>query len=198
MQTHLRPFTGLKPRRRARGMTLMEVAISMFIFSVSVLAYSQMQSGLFHQGMDNRQRSIALWKAEELIDLITANSTPAALQRYTDAVSDADICAIEPANDCTQAAGTGTAPSCSVSELAAYDVWSILCDANTGVAENLLEFSADLTCNNVCGDDSGMTLEYRWLSVVIDSDKDMRSMKLSEKEGGAPLSEDKLTMVFQP
>ena len=176
----------------------MEVVVAMFIFSVSVLAYSHMQSDIFHQGMDNRQRSIALWKAEELIDLITANNTPAALQRYVKAVSDSNICASEPANDCTQTTGAGSTPNCSVSELADYDVWSILCDADTGVKENLLEFSAELTCNSVCGDTAGLTLEYRWLSAVINGDKDLRSVKLSEKDGGTPLSEDKLTMVFQP
>lgn len=185
-------------RQQCRGMTLMEVVVAMFIFSMSVLAYSHMQSSLFQQGMDNRQRSIALRKAEELTDLISANNSDAALKRYADAVSDPDVCSVKPASDCIQAADGGTSPSCSVSELADYDVWNTLCAEDTGLAENLLEFSAELSCNNVCGDASGMTLEYRWLSVVIDSDKDLRTVKLSERDGGTALSEDKLTLVFQP
>jgi len=87
-------------------MTLMEVMIAMFIFVVSVLGYSKLQSGLFHQGMDNRQRSIAIWKAEELMEIISANSSPSSLAEYVDAVSDPDVCLIEPAKNCIEVANS--------------------------------------------------------------------------------------------
>lgn len=198
MQPDLNRFTRCNHPENIRGMTLMEVVVALFIFSVGAIGYNHMQSGLFHQRMDNQQRSLALWKAEELIDLISSNNSSSALQQYADAVSNADICSVEPANDCIHSAGSTVAPNCSASELVDYDVWRVLCNADTGLTENMLEFSATLSCNNVCGDDAGMTLQYRWLSAVIDSDKELRSVKLSEEDGGGALSEDKLTLVFQP
>jgi len=181
-----------------RGMTLMEVMIAMFIFVVSILGYSKLQSGLFHQGMDNRQRSIAIWKAEELIEIISANSAPSSLAEFVDAVSDPDVCLIEPAKNCIEVANSKASSACSTEELARYDVWNTLCAEDDGSAEQLLEFSAELECNNVCGDDQGMTLRFGWLSVMVDSDSDLHDVKLSKEDGGGALSEDSLTLMFQP
>ncbi|MBX2823929.1 MAG: hypothetical protein KTR33_04305 [Gammaproteobacteria bacterium] len=198
MRYHLMRYRPLTPRAAVSGMTLMEVMVACFIFVVSVLGYSKLQSGLFHQGIDNTQRSIAVWKAEELIDLISANNTPAALTLYADAVSDADACAVEPVNNCIESADAKTSAACAVDELVAYDVWNTLCAEGAGSVERLVNFAAELECNNVCGDEQGMTLRFSWLSVTVDGDMDLHDANMSKEEGGDAMSKDSLTLVFRP
>jgi len=43
-----------------------------------------------------------------------------------------------------------------------------------------------------------MTLRFGWLSVMVDSDSDLHDVKLSNEDGGGALSEDSLTLMFQP
>jgi len=67
-----------------RGVTLIEAMISLLIFSVGALGLAAMQLTAITASGDSQQRTMAIWKAQELADRIRSN--PNLRQLYVAAI----------------------------------------------------------------------------------------------------------------
>lgn len=173
-------------QRRQGGITLVEVLVSLLIFALSVMGYSALQTRSVQESLDNQQRAIALWRANGLIDHITANNSAAALATYDSEINGFSACTSNPPADC---ADTGVAASiCSAEELAAFDVWSTMCEIGGGAAAALIEFDVDLTCPSGCAPGADMTLTINWISKAVDSHQHM----------DADAAREQISLVFRP
>ena len=133
-------------RQSQVGATLIEVLISIVIFSVGALGLAALQATSLVQSDDTKQRSVALWKAQELVDRMRATKTidngdgaiaayianvgndESGIGVYSEDPGDIYSC---PANVPTRCDAAGA--NCNVDELIAYDVWAVMCDPNDGL-----------------------------------------------------------------
>jgi len=68
-----RKFKNLDTKQR--GSSLVEAMVALVVFAVGALGIAAMQTVSMVRGDDTRQRSIAIWKAQELVDRIKATKT---------------------------------------------------------------------------------------------------------------------------
>jgi type IV pilus assembly protein PilV len=156
--------------KHQQGITLIEVLVSMIIFAVGILGMSTLQTKVLQDNIDQRQRDVAIWKAQAVIDRISLNKTPAALNQYVTSVSNNAVCGATPAKICAETNGGGAA-ICSATELAAYDAWDILCTNDQGAAALLTDFNANLTCSPTpCTINSDLNLQFLWRALAARSD----------------------------
>jgi type IV pilus assembly protein PilV len=161
--------------RKQQGVSLIEVLVSMIIFSVGILGMSTLQTRVLQENIDQRQRDVAIWQAQAIIDRISLNKTPAALTQYETSISDGAICDAVPATICAESFSGGAevdATSCSTTEIAIYDSWDILCTNDQGAADVLLDFNSRLTCSDPfpCATGSNLTLQLLWRSLTARAD----------------------------
>lgn len=150
MKTNLKKMLEVSNRNNQQvGATLIEAMVSLFIFAVGALGIAAMQTTSLVKGDDTRQRSLALWKAQELADRIritkTANKPEGLIKKYADEVNNdgSDIgtlttskvyeCPADPPKRCDDINGTAAA-KCNVDQIVKFDVWSVMCDPNSGVS----------------------------------------------------------------
>lgn len=162
--------------RPQKGVTLIEVLVSMIIFAVGILGMATLQTRVLQENADQHQRQVAISTAQAIIDRITMNRSPAALVQYVTSVSDSNICDAAPAQFCAESYSGGAeidADTCSETEMAIYDSWDTLCLNDEGAADQLTNFNARLscataTCDSVGGDN--LTLQLLWRSLTAQSD----------------------------
>ncbi len=143
---------------KQRGATLLESIVALLVFSVGVLGIAALQATTLIRSDDVKQRSIAIWKAQELADRIRATKRPARpvgeVQRYINLIGNntAVIGSFDNANNfvCAAAApaqcedtSTGSSNFCTVEEMAQFDVWSVLCDPINGVSDAQINLNLD-------------------------------------------------------
>ena len=58
-----------------RGATLVESLIALFVFAIGALGIAALQTTTLVRSDDVKQRSLAIWKAQELADRIKATTT---------------------------------------------------------------------------------------------------------------------------
>lgn len=129
-----------KKLQHQSGVSMVEALVSMLIFTVGALGLAALQLSSASVSADNEQRSLAVWKTQELIariksnpgleaDYVTAidNNDPATGLGVDDATGVYSCPAVVPAN-CSLASAT-----CTNAEIVAHDMWEVLCDENTGV-----------------------------------------------------------------
>jgi type IV pilus assembly protein PilV len=156
--------------RRQKGVTLIEVLVSMIIFSVGILGMTTLQTRVLQENADQHQRQVAISTAQAITDRMTMNKSPAALVQYATSISDNGICDAAPAQICSESYAAGAevdADVCSETEMAIYDSWDILCASDAGAADQLINFNARLTCATAtCDSDTGdnLTLQLLWRS----------------------------------
>lgn len=132
------------------GATLIEAMVSLFVFAVGALGIAAMQTTSLVRGDDAKQRSLAIWKAQELADRIRVTRTPqkpeGLIQEYITAigntnadnsigkVDDSDIysCPTTEPTRCDDVYGTA-ASACNQAQLVTFDIWSVMCDPNSGL-----------------------------------------------------------------
>lgn len=134
-----------------QGVTLIEALISIVVFSVGALGLAALQLTALSASGDSQQRSVAIWKAQELVDRIRGN--PLLLSDYIDQIGSDDPAVIgvdDPttAINCETTAGFvspgtgafcadssyGAASECTDEEQVDYDVWEVFCEPNSGAA----------------------------------------------------------------
>ncbi len=121
-----------------KGVTMIEALVALLLFSVGALGLVAIQLTSLSMSSDTQQRTLAIWKAQELVDRIRSNA--AAQATYitaigntatgnlgTDTAASAFTCPAVPSPNCNSA-------TCTAAELANFDVWEVLCDPSTGVA----------------------------------------------------------------
>ncbi len=166
----------MQTRLSQKGISLLEVIISMFIFSVGIMGMATLQTRVIQENMDQQQRNLAIWKAQAIIDRISLNKTPEALTQYEQSLSTAS-CLAGPITNCAEGfipadendpASEATnieAESCSLTELAEYDSWDVLCNTENSLDSELLNLSASLQCeNDPCELGDTLTLQLLWRS----------------------------------
>lgn len=136
--------------------------MSLLVFSVGALGIAALQVTTVLRVDDSRQRSVAVWKAQEFVERVRAShlsnplvdaGTPSqnktaednlsryleffdgsTLSRMTNYGSEPNfMCSPHPAKQCS-ITGEVSASYCSIQEIAEFDVWSTFCDPLLGVA----------------------------------------------------------------
>lgn len=103
-------------RRSQSGFTLIEILVTVFVFSIGLLGVASLQAVSKKANFDATQRTIANTLAADIITRMRANSSVVSSYITTDVST---VVPDVPNPDC-QAAGT----TCTPGELAAYDLWS--------------------------------------------------------------------------
>lgn len=133
------------------GATLIEAVVSLFVFAVGALGIAALQTTSLVRVDDTKQRSVAIWKAQELADRMRLSKTAAdpegLVPDYITAIgndnSDDGIGVVDSDDvfDCPTTAPTrcddvnGTnASACSTADMVAFDIWSVMCDLDSGIA----------------------------------------------------------------
>jgi type IV pilus assembly protein PilV len=182
-----------------QGVSLIEVLVSMVIFSVGILGMSTLQTRVLQENIDQQQRDVAIWKAQAIIDRINLNKTAPALAQYVTDVTDNSICDAPPATFCAATNGTA-ADECDALEMATYDSWDVLCTNDQGAADVLNTFDASLVCAATpCVVGSTLTLQFLWRSLTALSDPRIATTTI---DGNSTLSNrpdvDGYIQVFTP
>ncbi len=192
-----------------KGVTMIEALVALLLFSVGALGLVAMQLTSVAMSSDSQQRTLAIWKAQELVDRIRSNAT--AQGTYitainngttgnlgTDSAANAFTCPASPAKNCNSA-------TCNATELATFDVWEVLCDPNTGVARvttssaATVDGSSGLTQlevillrnaedNNGDGTDDGtgdLELYFEWVSLESDANENIANNNSDGSIGAA-------------
>ena len=171
----------------ARGVSMIEVLITLLILSVGLLGLATLQGQALKGTFDSAQRSTAMWLAQELAERMRANATAAA--DYV-AASAASTCpaptAPAPAKLCsdynTGSAKVNAANNCSTTEVAQFDFWEVACGYNNGVniKSNSSDFvdlnSISITCLSMtagaCNSDSDYSIQVQWNREIIGNSLD--------------------------
>lgn len=185
-------------RSREAGVGLIELLVALLLFTVCVVSLTQMQFKAAMASMDNHQRAVALGSARAMIDRISVNNNLDALTEYTTLLAKEDICAVEPIKSCEANLSKTSSDTCSATEIATYDVWSIFCDGNSSISEQLVDYRADLTCTGVCSTTSDMTLRVSWISRVSDNDSRIEASTKNANGTDTPNNLDFVELGFRP
>jgi len=132
------------------GVTMVEALVAMLLFSVGALGLAAMQLSSFVNSGDSQQRSVAVFKAQELASRIKSN--PEELSTYIARVGSSNVSIIgkdtpdtssyvvcgsssytKPAKLCSDSSAT-QATACTNAQQVNFDLWEIFCDPNTGAA----------------------------------------------------------------
>lgn len=113
--TKVRPAVAIKPNR---GFTLVEVMVSVLIFSIGLIGVARLQVVAKQSNYDAVQRVTATSIAQDLISRMRANSS--ALSTYVE-----NDGALQINYDDANAEPTCNAGTCSDEQLAAHDLWDI-------------------------------------------------------------------------
>lgn len=189
-----------KSHQKARfelGASLIESVVALLVFSVGALGIAALQTVTLVRSDDVKQRSVAVWKAQELADRIratrTIDNTDGLAQEYVDAIGD-DASVIgsfanSGALSCSGAAPTrcddvnGTAAAqCSSAQMVTFDIWSVMCDPVNGASAESID--DDLDGNSKLKDldvaltraaSGEMRLYFEWLSRSADQNEELLS-----------------------
>ncbi len=137
-----------KPRWRVQmGGSLIEALVALLVFSVGALGIAALQVTTVLRVDDTKQHTIALFKAQELLERIRASESSAQIEdplpHYIRAVNNTSLASLtsytgRPNFQCGAApAKCSSAQQCAVAELAQFDVWTTFCDPVTGIATEL-------------------------------------------------------------
>lgn len=180
------------------GTTLLEALIALVVFSVGALGVAALQTATLVRSDDVKQRSIAIWKAQELADRIKATDSVAdpdglgpeyiaEIGRDISSIGVFDLndvfnCPAAAPTRCDDVEGTNVAVNaCNTPDLLTeFDVWSVFCDPVSGLSsanigttdgENKLK-NLDVALIQV-GDEYRLYIE--WLSRSTDQDEDLQA-----------------------
>ena len=159
------------------GITMIELMVSLFIFSIGLLGFATLQTRSLQEGIDSGQRSIALWRSQELSDRIRANADQ--LDAYLASVNNDAICE-SAAPRCADYLNNGVSTDagvCTAAEMAIFDTWDVLCNGDDATNDVLIDSKISLSCNDfdtsdalACSFGSNLTLDICWTSKSASSD----------------------------
>ena len=144
-------------KKQEKGFGLIEILISLLIFSLGILGVAGMQGQALRLTQDSLQRSQAVWMAYDLAERMWAN--PEGLEagnRYqTTALSAAtagaaSYCAGPPPTSCIGS-------TCTSNQMVDYDIFDLICN-NPGIVNPQLA----LTCTATPCIDGAVTIDVSW------------------------------------
>ncbi len=178
---------------KQHGSSLVEAMVALVVFSVGALGIAAMQTVSMVRGDDTRQRSIAIWKAQELVDRMkatkTTNNPDGLVAQYIAAIDndnddegigkllagDEYSCPVAPPPRCDDQDGDNAA-ACTAGQMVDADIWTVLCEPNTGVVPlgNAVAGSVGLRNLEVALVDTGTEyrLYFEWLNRTTNSNLD--------------------------
>lgn len=133
------------------GGSLIEAVVALFVFSVGALGLAALQTATLVRSDDTKQRSLAIWKAQELADRIRATKSidnpDGLIDDYVNQINSQVItpigsaansggftCPANPPTRCDEQRGGASVGNCSADQMVEFDVWSVLCDPDTGLS----------------------------------------------------------------
>lgn len=146
--TNLTGATHAELSKDQSGFSILEAVVALAIFSVGVLGLAALQLNSLVSTGDSQQRTLAIWKAQELADRIRANSEHTDLYINTvandgtgsigaDSAAGLVDCAggsfAKPAASCADSASDASSGCDQPEDKVAYDLWEVLCQADTGL-----------------------------------------------------------------
>ncbi|MDX1695194.1 MAG: type IV pilus modification protein PilV [Ketobacteraceae bacterium] len=171
-----------------RGVTLIEILVSLVIISLFLLGMGALQARALQGSLDSSQRSKAGWLAYELADRMRANPEGVTGGHYLTFAGNSGLCGGTPAKVCRNYhSGTSSinAASCDAVELARFDIWELRCGFDTqGIKDDLVDFinnsDADsrlsLSCTdndasdaNPCSEGSTYNIRIAWKTTAVDA-----------------------------
>lgn len=178
---------------KQRGATLIEAMTALFVFAVGALGIAAMQTTSMVRGDDTRQRSVAIWKAQELVDRIKATKTvddpDGLIDLYISGISNTNAdngigvlddsseyrCPNTPPQRCDDVNG-GAAAVCTHNQIVDADLWSVFCEQTTGLVPNgnAIDGSVGLRNLEVALEQNGgeYRLYFEWLNRTSNNNLD--------------------------
>ncbi|MCY1294681.1 type IV pilus modification protein PilV [compost metagenome] len=179
---------------RQSGLTMIEVLVTLFVFTVGLLGLAGLQLGALKSTSDSNQRTQAVWVLQELAERMRANNLPAADAGYTAAPN----CSALPSPWCADhynpiSKSKVNAVSCNAEQMAAFDRWEAECSyaATTSYTANTTAAAGRYSSNdfllspgtgarlNVVENDDLFTLTSRWRSKGDDAKQQSSDSVLS-------------------
>lgn len=176
-----------------RGVSLIEVMISLFVFGIGVLGFAALQSRAVQATFDNSQRDQVVWLTQSLIDRIRGN--PGAAGKYAALLSNyrSGSCPSDSAQpkECTGSTTLDISNNqctncCSADEMAQFDVWDLYCSSNFQGVKAVKGLSVELGCKNAetgaacatsgappAGSYVNLELEHKWCARTVESDPNL-------------------------
>lgn len=153
------------------GIGVIEVLVALIIVSFGVLGMAGLQLTGIKHSTNSFNRSKALMHAENMATRMRINRAGTLSQAYAgfDSSTTASFCDVKPDPYCQATKGVD-AQSCSIAELADFDMYSVACGdwgssgSNAGVHGTLPpDAKLEIICNDaVCSDTSTYTLMVSW------------------------------------
>ena len=153
----MKGFINCRKNKRQQGFGLIEVLISLLIFSLGILGIAGMQGQALRVTQDSLQRSQAVWMAHDLAERMRAN--PEGLDtgnRYSlvaqvvNVTGTAAHCAMTPPASCIGSA-------CNTDRMVDYDMFDLLCN-NPGIVNPQIA----LACTATPCIDGAVTITVSW------------------------------------
>ena len=165
--------------KKQAGVSMIELMVSLFIFSVGLLGFATLQTRSLQEGFDSGQRSVVLWRTQELSDRMRANGDQ--LDTYVAAVNNAAICNAVPTRCADYWDGGAVAgAACTATQMATFDVWDVLCNGEDATEDVLIDSDITLACVDrdatdalACSAGSNITLNACWTSRSATSDNQL-------------------------
>lgn len=183
---------------KEKGATLIEAMVSLFVFAVGALGIAAMQTTTLVRADDTKQRSIAIWKAQELADRMRVTITPrrpdGLIKEYVTEVGNSNKDSIGKVNESDVYSCPSTAPtrcddvddstkaaSCTQAQLIKFDVWSVMCDPDSGISGGsndgsigLRDVELAVTRNDA---DGTVRIYFEWANRDSSNDEKLQSSK---------------------
>lgn len=157
---------------KQRGVTLIEVLLTIFITGVSLMGLAALQLRAIQATNDSSQNSQGMWVLLDMVGRIQVNDTGASTGAYAQTITASTFCvdANEPANMCATHydSGTQSGSDCSPAQLATFDIWDVMCGTSrdgTTIAHqawNLVEPVLEITCTPGSGTCTHYNLSLSW------------------------------------
>ena len=149
-----------------KGASLIEVLVSVFIFTIGVLGFASLQSRSVQATFDNGQRDQVVWITQSMVDRLRLNA--GAATTYTSLLTDFDIA------DCATPTTLCDAAACTAAQMASFDVWDLYCRNTFQGTSAVKGLSANLSCTDAdsdgnCDTAADLTLTNSWCARSIES-----------------------------
>lgn len=208
------------------GFSMLEGVVALAIFSVGVLGLAALQLNSLVSAGDSQQRTLAIWKAQELADRIRGNTNLA--DKYIDAIGNdgSSSFGVDSADNIVSCSGSGAtfpkptticadtdgnnAANCDTENpKIAFDLWEVFCHPDTGLATQgesvtegsggLLNLEVAMQRNEVGADgNSDITIGFEWVSREADANTEIRDSANIETDlcGVADVQVDPVLEVY--
>jgi len=188
-----------------RGVGLIEVLVALVIFAIGVVGMAGLQLRTLSMSIDSTQRSVVIAKSQDLADRI--RSSGAAPSAYVGTYN-SDLCPTIPANICADGESID-ATNCDTQQMAAFDVWDVLCskgpavnggDSKSGLDGNVVQWTTVINCSGGCGGTGAqMSIATTWESRTADTNAAIANNNVTNADGSEQSAvTDSLTLSFIP